>query len=731
MTDFTMTTGGDGVAVITWDTVGKSMNVMSREAMALLNDLMDKALADDAVKGIVLTSGKDTFAGGMDLNVLARLSAENPDDPAKALFDFTMAGHHMLRKIERAGMDPKTNKGGKPVAAALPGTALGIGLELPLACHRIFAADNPKAKIGLPEIMVGIFPGGGGTTRLVRKLGAMAASPLLLEGKLNDPHAAVRAGVIDEVVPTDQLLRAAKDWVLSSPNIVKPWDEKAYKMPGGTPYHPAGFMTFVGASAMVNGKTQGVYPAAKALLSAVYEGALVPFDTALKIEARWFTHVLMNPSSSAMIRSLFINKEALEKGANRPAVADQKVTQVGVIGAGMMGAGIALVSALAGIKVVLIDAKQEAADKGKSYTADYMDKGIARKKVTEDKKTAVLGLINATTDYAALKDCDLIVEAVFEDPKVKAEVTAKVQAVTGPDCIFATNTSTLPISELAKASTNPTNYIGIHFFSPVDKMMLVEIIKGRKTGDVAVAKALDFVRQIRKTPIVVNDARFFYANRCIIPYINEGIRMVKEGVAPALIENAAKLVGMPLGPLQLVDETSVDLGVKIAKATKAAMGESYPDGEVDEVLFWMFEKGRLGRKSNSGFYAYDDKGKRLGLWDGLSGQYPVAAEQPDLVTVQHRLLFAQVLEAVRALEDGVLTDIREGDVGAILGWGFAPWSGGPFSWLDIIGAPYAAERCDQLTKEFGPRFATPKLLREMAEKTQTFYGRFAKTAKAA
>ncbi len=731
MTDFILEKDADGVAVITWDVKSKSMNVMTRDSMKLLNELVDEALGDDAVKGIVITSGKDSFAGGMDLNVLGTIREEYKDNPAEGLFEFTMNGHRALRKIERAGMDPKTLKGGKPIAAALPGTALGIGLEVPLACHRIFAADNPKAKIGLPEIMVGIFPGAGGTTRLVRKLGAIAASPLLLEGKLNTPAKAKAAGVVDEVVPADQLLTKAKEWVLNATDadIVKPWDQKGYKMPGGAPYHPAGFMNFVGASAMVNGKTMGVYPAAKALLSAVYEGALVPFDTALQIEARWFTNVLMNPSSSAMIRSLFINKEALEKGANRPAVDDQKVQKVGVIGAGMMGAGIALVSALAGIQVVLIDAKQEAADKGKSYTADYMDKGIARKKATPEKKEAVLGLINATTDYAALAGCDLIVEAVFEDVGVKAEVTAQVQAAC-PDAIFATNTSTLPITELAKAANDAEKFIGIHFFSPVDKMMLVEIIKGQKTGDVAVAKALDFVRQIRKTPIVVNDARFFYANRCIIPYINEGIRMVKEGVEPALIENAAKLVGMPLGPLQLTDETSIDLGVKIAKATKAAMGDAYDDAQ-DEVLFWMFDEGRLGRKSNSGFYAYDDKGRRQGLWEGLSAKYPVADTQPELTEVQHRLLFAQVLEAVRALEEDVLEDIREGDVGAILGWGFAPWSGGPFSWLDIIGSPYAAERCDQLTAAYGARFTTPALLREMAEKNQSFYGRFGKAAKAA
>ncbi|ETX14185.1 3-hydroxyacyl-CoA dehydrogenase [Roseivivax halodurans JCM 10272] len=725
MTDFTMDKGADGVALITWDCEGKSMNVLSMEAGNHLESLIDDALADDAVKGIVITSGKDSFAAGMDLNAIAAMKDAAGDNPAQGLFDGVMGLHRVLRKIELAGMDPKTQKGGKPIAAALPGTALGIGLELPLACHRIFVTPDPKARIGLPEIMVGIFPGGGGTTRLVRKMGAMAASPFLLEGKTQDPIKAQKAGLVDEVVADP--VGAAKEWVLKAgdADIVKPWDQKGYKMPGGAPYHPAGFMTFVGANAMVHGKTQGVYPAAKALLSAVYEGALVPFDTALKIEARWFTHVLMNPSSGAMIRSLFINKGALEKGANRPDVADERVKKVGVLGAGMMGAGIALVSAQAGIEVVLLDQSVENAQKGKAYSESFMDKGIQKKKATPEKKDEVLGRITPTDNVDDLKACDLIVEAVFEDPKVKAEMTQKVEAVLGEDAIFATNTSTLPITDLAKASKRPEQFIGIHFFSPVEKMMLVEIIKGRETGDRAVAKALDFVRQIRKTPIVVNDARFFYANRCIIPYINEGIRMVGEGVNPVLIENAAKQVGMPLGPLQLVDETSIDLGAKIARATKAAMGNDYPDEAVDEIIFWMEGEGRLGRKSNAGFYAYDEKGKREGLWEGLGQKFALADEQPDVTEVQHRLLFAQALEAVRALEENVLLDIREGDVGAILGWGFAPWSGGPISWLDIIDAPFAAETCDRLTEKFGKRFECPALLRELAEKNQTFYGRFA------
>ena len=727
MTEFHYATDAEGIATIAWDLPGRSMNVLTFEGIAELDGLIDRALGDPAVRGVILTSAKKDFAGGMDLNALARMKAAAGDDPAKGLFEGILRLHALLRKIERAGMDPKTLKGGKPIVAALPGTAAGIGLELPLACHRIIAADNPKAKIGLPEILIGIFPGAGGTTRLVRKLGAMGAAPFLLEGRMQAPAKMKAAGVIDEVVPAEALMDRARDWVLSAKDadLVKPWDAKGYKMPGGTPYHPAGFMTFVGASAMVMGKTMGVYPAAKALLSAVYEGAQVPFDTALKIEARWFTHVLMNPSSGAMIKALFLDKEALEKGANRPAVPDMAVKRLGVLGAGMMGAGIAHVAALAGIGVVLIDAAQEAAEKGKAHSEALLDKGIKRGKVTAEKKAEVLARITPTTDYAALAGCDLVVEAVFEDPKVKAEVTAKAEAVLDEGAIFATNTSTLPISGLARASARPDRFIGIHFFSPVDRMMLVEIIRGAETGDAAVAKALDFVRQLRKTPIVVNDARFFYANRCIIPYINEGLRMVAEGVAPALVENAAKMAGMPVGPLQLVDETSIDLGVKIAKATRAAMGDAYPDEAVDAVLFRMAEAGRLGRKTGAGFYAYDAAGQRQGLWEGLAGFWPEAAEQPEATGVQERLLYVQALEAVRALEAGVLTDIREGNVGAILGWGFAPWSGGPFAWLDILGAARACERAEALAAVHGERFAPPALLAEMAARGESFGARFA------
>jgi 3-hydroxyacyl-CoA dehydrogenase/enoyl-CoA hydratase/3-hydroxybutyryl-CoA epimerase len=730
---FSTATDADGVATITWDLPGRSMNLLTYEGIAELDAAVDAALADPAVKGLVITSAKPDFAGGMDLNVLAEMKEQDGADPARRVFETTMTIHRLLRKIERAGMDPKTLKGGKPVAWASPGTSAGIGTEIGLACHRRFMADSPKARVGLPEILIGIFPGSGGTTRLVRMMGVMAAAPMLLEGKMLAPAAAKAAGLIDEVVPADELLAKARTWVLAATDadVVKPWDAKGYKMPGGTPYSPAGFTTFVGAPAMVHGKTQGAYPAAKAMLSAIYEGALVPFDAALRIEARWFTHVLLDPSSTAMIRSLFLNKQALEKGASRPAEPDQSVRKLGVLGAGMMGAGIATVAAQAGIEVVLIDRDQAAADKGRAHVEAFLDEGIKRKRTTSEKKAEVLAKVTATPDYAALAGCDLVVEAVFEDPAVKAEATRRAEERLPVDAIFATNTSTLPIGELARASRSQEQFIGIHFFSPVEKMALVEIIRGRTTGDRAVAKALDFVRQIRKTPIVVNDARFFYANRCIIPYLNEGVRMVAEGVEPALVENAAKQLGMPLGPLQLVDETSVDLGVKIAQATRAAMGAAYPESPADAVLFALADAGRLGRKAKAGFYDYDDKGKRLGLWAGLRDRWPLRPEQPAFTEVQHRLAMIQTLEAVRALEEGVLTDIREGDVGAILGWGFMPWSGGPFSWLDILGAGGALEIVDGLAARHGARFAAPALMREMAAKGESFYGRFQPAAAAA
>ena len=731
---FTTDIDADGVATITWDLPGRSMNVLDEDGIAELDAAIDATLADDAVKGIVITSAKKDFAGGMDLNVLARMKESAGDDPARGLFEGTMRMHAMLRKLERAGMDSKTLKGGKPVAWAAPGTSAGIGTEIGLACHRRFMADNPKAKVGLPEILVGIFPGAGGTTRVSRMLGVMGAAPILLEGRMLAPKAAKAAGLIDEVTAPDALLATARAWVLSATDadIVKPWDAKGYKYPGGAPYNPSGFMTFVGASAMVHGKTQGALPAPQAMLSAIYEGALVPFDTALKIEARWFTHILMNPSSAAMIRSLFINKQALEKGAVRPDVPDQSVRKLGVLGAGMMGAGIAYVAALAGIEVVLIDRDQQAADKGRAHAEvdprhrhqaqeDHArEKGRSprphhrhpRLRRTEGLRSGDRGGVRGHGGQGRGHPQRRGPPSRRRDLRHQHLDAPHRRAGQGQP-------------RRGKLHRHPLLLAGRPDDAGRDHPRRQRPATGRWP------RALDFVRQIRKTPIVVNDARFFYANRCVIPYINEGVRMVAEGIAPPLIENAAKQLGFPLGPLQLTDETSIDLAVKIARATRAAMGDAYPDSPADDVVFRLAELGRLGRKAKAGFYAYDEAGKRQGLWPDLARHWPVRDDQPDLVEVQHRLAMVQTLEAVRALEEGVLTDIREGDVGAILGWGYMPWSGGPFSWLDILGAPRAVEIADGLAAAHGPRFAPPALLRDLAATGETFYGRFNTGEKAA
>ena len=517
----------------------------------------------------------------------------------------------------------------------------------------------------------------------------------------------------------------AKAWIIaaSDSDIVKPWDQKGYKLPGGAPYTPSGFMTFVGASAMVNGKTMGAYPATKALMSAVYEGSLVPFDTALRIEARWFTNIVMNPSSSAMIRSLFISKGALEKGAVRPKnVPDQSVRIIGILGAGMMGAGIALVAAQAGIEVVLVDQDQNAANKGKEYSEKYLTDGIKRGKISEKIKEETLNRILATDDYTKLADADLVIEAVFEDTKVKSDVTKAAVEVIHKDCIFASTPSTLPLSELAKASKHPENYIGIHFFSPVDKMNLVELIKSETTNDNALAVALDYTSLIKKTPIVVNDSRGFYANRCIIPYINEGLRMLSEGIEPALIENSAKQIGMPVGPLQLLDELSVSLALNVAKETKEALGTKYEETGTESILLEMSQKNRLGRKELAGFYEYDEKGRRLALWEGLKNLNieKTSADIPT-ETVKNRLEYVQAIEASRAFEEKILLSVDEGDVGGILGWGCLIWAGGPFSWLDNIGHKKVVAECQDLSDQYGARFAPPKIIRELANSGRKFY----------
>ncbi len=724
MAEFFYTKDHDNIAHICWDLPNRSMNILSLRGIVELEACIDKALADENTIGAIITSKKKDFSAGMDLNVLGSEMDQNENNFSESAFELILKIHKILRKIELAGRDSKEHKKGKPIVWACSGISAGIGTEIGLACHHRIATTDPKTKIGLPEILVGLFPFGGGTTRVVRMLGAFAASPVILEGKMFSASAAKSVGIVDNVCEPAELLEKASNWIKTATeqDIIKPWDTKKFKIPGGSPYHPAGFLTFVGASAMVNGRTQGVYPAHKALLSAAYEGLLVPFELALKIEARWAVNLLNKKSTKNMIRSLFINKSALEKGAARPkSIIDQSVKEVGILGAGMMGAGIAYASAVANISVVLIDETQVKADGGKDKVKEILNEGKKRGKITEEIMNKTLDNILPTTDYRLLNKSDLIIEAVFEEIKIKKAVTLLAEDSISSSTIFASNTSTLPISELAKASKNPANFIGIHFFSPVHKMSLVEIIKGSKTGNLAIAKALDFVKQIKKTPIVVNDARFFYANRCIIPYINEGVKMVGEGISPALIENSAKLLGMPVGPLQLIDETSIDLAHQIATATKLAMGKNYKEDESDLVLAVMMKNKRFGRKVKAGFYSYDDNGRRREFWEGLSKEWSPAEVQPDSNEVKMRLGLIQALEAARALEEGVLNDIREGDVGAILGWGCLPWAGGPFGWMDLLGANKILTISNDFASKFGSRFKTPNNIIDLAKVNGTFY----------
>jgi len=732
MSEFSLEIGTDGIAIVKWDLPNKTLNVLTLKGIEELENIVDELLSTKKVKGVVITSGKKDFAAGMDLNVLADLQANTMNQKNEKIFEFIIRVHKLLRKIEHGGMNEKTKKNGIPFVWANPGLSAGIGTEIGLACHHRIVAEGNRSKVGLPEILVGLFPGAGGATRVSRMVGLMASAPILMEGKMFSPKDAKNAGLIDEITSSDDLIDSAKNWIISATDevMIKPWDKKGYKMPGGSPYHPNGFMTFVGASAMISSRTRNVYPAAKYLLSAIYEGALTDFDTALRIEARWFTKILTEKSTSNMIRTLFINKNAIEKGLRRPKKnQENKLENIGVVGAGMMGAGITHSAALNGINVTLIDRDLESVNLGISKISQILETGVKRGKLSGEKKQEILNRINPSTNYSDLCKTDLVIEAVFENPEIKNVVLRKISNHTDVKTVIASNTSTLPITDLANSIPDQENFLGIHFFSPVDKMNLVEIIKGKRTSESAIALAFDFVRQIRKTPIIVNDARNFYANRCIIPYINEGMIMVKEGVPAQVIENAALQLGMPLGPLQLIDEVSIELAISIAHQTKKALGNDLEDNGIGNVLSLMEKNKRFGRKVGAGFYEYNERGKRVCLWQDLKTHFPHRKDQPNFSEVKSRLALIQCLEAVRALESKVLVDIREGDLGAILGWGCMPWAGGPFSWMDLKGSQWIAKKCEQLSNKYGTRFQAGDLLQNLAKSNETFYEKYATTLK--
>jgi 3-hydroxyacyl-CoA dehydrogenase/enoyl-CoA hydratase/3-hydroxybutyryl-CoA epimerase len=718
MENFKIDVDADGIALVTFDVPGRSMNTLTSGVMAELPELVERIKTDDAIKGAVITSGKASgFCAGADLGDIAGGMIGGTD--LQAAFDAGWKMNGSLRALETCG---------KPVAAAINGLALGGGLELTLACHYRVVGDSPKIQLGLPEIKVGLFPGGGGTQRLPRLIGVQAAMMAMTEGKSFRPNDAKGAGFIHEVVPAGTEVEAAKAWIKGGGKAQQPWDDKGFKQPGGGPYHPVGVQNFIVGNAMIRKQTYGNYPAATNLMKAVYEGLQVPMDAALRIETRYFIKTLMTPQAQGMIRSLFLSKQELDKGAVRPAnVPPSDAKKVTVIGAGMMGAGIAYVQAMAGIQTILIDRTQEDADKGKAHVEELLKKRLSRGQLTQEKYDALLASVVATTDYDQIKGSDLVIEAVFENREIKADVTKRAEAQLEPGAVFGSNTSTLPITGLAEASVRPEDFIGIHFFSPVDKMMLVEIILGEKTGEAAIAKSLDYVMKIKKTPIVVNDGRGFYTSRCFATYIAEGLAMLEEGYAPALIDNIGRATGMPRGPLEMHDDVALDLSVKVSKQTAIDLGDKYVPLPGNEIVRTMVEDlGRYGRKNGKGFYDYETKPKTL--WKGLSDLTAVKINDstPELVEDQkQRLLYRQAVEVAKCWEEGVIDDPREADVGAILAWGFAPWTGGPITYIDQIGLKAFVEQADKYAAQYGDRFAPPQLLRDMAARGETFYGKFA------
>ncbi|MER8573906.1 3-hydroxyacyl-CoA dehydrogenase NAD-binding domain-containing protein [Mesorhizobium sp. M1338] len=729
-TNFTVDVDADGIALVTWDMPGRSMNVFTEEAMRELNAIVDHVTGDAAIKGAVITSGKDTFSGGADITLLQKMlttfAAEKGKDAekaTKALFDNAGIMTGLFRKLETCG---------KPWVSAINGTCMGGAFELSLACHGRVAADSDKVKMALPEVKIGIFPGAGGTQRVPRLTDQQQALQMLTSGQTLSPQKAKSMGLIHEIAEPARLVDTAKAMIRNGLKPVAPWDEKGFKLPGGQIYSPAGFNLWPPAIAILRRETYGNYPAAAAILKCVYEGLLVPFDTALRIEQRYFTEIMRTREAAAMIRSLFVSLQELNKGARRPAgVPETKFKKIGILGAGFMGAGIAYVTAKAGIPVVLLDRDMESAAKGKAHSDNLISDQVKKGRAKPEDKDKLLSLITPTANYADLAGCDLVVEAVFEDSAVKKSATEQAEAVLKPSAIFASNTSTIPISALAKNSARPKNFIGIHFFSPVDKMMLVEIILGKKTGDKALAAAIDFVRAIKKTPIVVNDTRGFYVNRCVLRYMSEAYKMLIEGVPAPMIENAAKAAGMPVGPLALTDETAIDLAQKIMKQTIRDLGDKAVDPKQMALINTMVDDhGRFGRKNGKGFYDYPAKPAKKKLWPGLKDLYPqLAPEKVDYEELQQRLLVTIALEAARVMEEGIVTDPREADVGSILAFGFAPYTGGALSYIDGIGAKGFVKIAKGLQKKYGAEFKVPKLLLDMAEKDESFYQRFDPYAK--
>lgn len=705
--------GQDQIVVLTLDMPGQSANTMNaayREAMGATVTRLEAE--KDSLAGVIITSAKKTFFAGGDLNELIQVDQAH----ARDFYDGVGVLKAQLRRLETLG---------KPVVAAINGAALGGGWEICLACHHRVALDDKSVQLGLPEVTLGLLPGGGGVVRMVRLLGLEKALPYLLEGKKLRPAQALQAGLIDEVAADrDELLAKSRAWILAHPQATQPWDNKGYQIPGGTPSNPKVAQMLAIAPSILRSKTHGCFPAPEKILCAAVEGAQVDFDTALLIETRYFTELVTGQVAKNMIGTFWFQLNEINAGRSRPQGFAPYVTRrVGVLGAGMMGAGIAYVSACAGIDVVLKDINLAAAEKGKAHSAALLDKKVSRGQLTAEQRETTLARIHPTQDDADLAGCDLVIEAVFEDRELKARVTAAAQRVVGADAVIASNTSTLPISGLATAVPDPGAFIGLHFFSPVDKMALVEIIKGAHTRDETLARGFDFVLQIKKTPIVVNDSRGFFTSRVFGTFTSEGIAMLGEGVAAPMIETEARKAGMPVGPLAVSDEVSLSLMSHIRQQTakdlqaQGKVAPTHPATAVIELLVNDYK--RMGKAAGGGFYDYP-AGAQKHLWPELKVRFEQPGKQISPQDVRDRLLFIQAIETVRCVEEGVLMSTAEANIGSIFGIGFAAWSGGALQFINQYGLNDFIARARYLADEYGERFTPPALLLEKASQGETF-----------
>ncbi|MGF2213320.1 3-hydroxyacyl-CoA dehydrogenase NAD-binding domain-containing protein [Streptomyces albidoflavus] len=707
-----------GVVTLVLDDPAQSANTMNAAFIRSIGEIADRAEAEkDTIRGIIVTSAKKTFFAGGDLKDMIQATP----DQAQEIFERGLAIKKALRRIETLG---------KPVVAAINGAALGGGYEIALACHHRIALDAPGSKIGLPEVTLGLLPAGGGVTRTVRLLGVTdALLKLLLQGTQYSPRRALDNGLVHAVAETpEQMLVDARAFIDAHPESVQPWDVKGYRIPGGTPAHPKFAANLPAFPANLKKQTSGApYPAPRNILAAAVEGSQVDFETAQVIEARYFTELVTGQIAKNMIQAFFFDLQAVNSGANRPKDVERStVRKVAVLGAGMMGAGIAYSCARAGIEVLLKDVTPEAAAKGKAYSEKLCDKAVSRGRTTREKADQVLARITPTAEAADLAGCDAVIEAVFEDTSLKHKVFQEIQDVVAPDALLCSNTSTLPITALAEGVERQEDFIGLHFFSPVDKMPLVEIIKGERTGDVALARAFDLVRQIKKTPIVVNDSRGFFTSRVIGHFINEGVAMVGEGLDPVSVEQAAAQAGYPAKVLSLVDELTLTLPRKIRNETKKAIeeaGGTWPDHPADAVVDRMVDEfGRTGRSGGAGFYDYAEDGSRAGLWPGLREHFTRPGTTIPFRDMQERMLFSEALDTVRLVEEGVLTSVADANIGSIMGIGFPAWTGGILQYINGYedGLPGFVARAEELAATYGERFTPPALLVAKAEKGERF-----------